>query len=557
MFRQPVYFAWLLPALALLGLAFFRGARKRRQIADELGWARTLARLAPAEAAGRRRLKTGLEAGALALLFLALAGPQWGVELLDTEASTRQVLLAVDTSLSMSAEDIKPSRLEKAKSELSLLLENLKGNRVGIIAFAGEAALACPLTLDLEAAKQLLRDLEPGMIPVPGSAIGKAVRLATALLSRYPGGKSLVLLTDGEDHRSDPLGAAEEAAAAGIKVFAIGIGTPEGEPLPLKDSSGGLTGYKKDRRGQTVISRLGESALSELASRTGGAYFRASPSEEEAAQILRAILETDEAKAVRGTVQQYKNRFLFPLALAFLLLFIDFLLPERSGRRAPVLALALLLLAGPRQALAATAEGSLRRGNELYRQEQYAPSLEEYARAGKKRPQDPRPVFNAGDALYRLSEYEAAAVSFRRIAQSQAPTALRADAYYNLGNSRFQAGQYREAVESYRQAIRLNPGDAEARHNLAVALRHLKNPPPPDKNPQKKPPEKPQGKEKEGGGSSAEPPPSQPRTRPQDEISREDAERILRAVSEKEKALQRAVQKLSPRQKTPPTEEDW
>ena len=571
MFRHPVYLAWMALSLLAAGLAQWRGSSRREKTAARLGNSATLARLVPEETAARRSWKFRLKLGALGLLFIALSGPQWGVELVTTTASSHQVLIALDTSLSMMAEDVKPTRLEKAKQELSALLEGLKGNRVGLMAFSGETAMVCPLTTDLEAAKTILSGLEPGAVPVPGTAIGKAIRAAVATLQRFPGRKSLVILTDGEDHRSDPLQAAEEAAAAGVRIFAIGIGTPEGEPIPLKDSAGGrLEGYKKDRRGSTVVSRLGEAALTELASRTGGAYFRASPGEGEASEIADRILKTEQSQSVTRTSNQYRNRFLLPLGLAFLLLLAEFLIPERNGGRArrggangrtraeAALVMTLLLL-GPGRLRAATAEAELREGNTLYGKEQYVPALERYQRSGQKRPKDPRPVFNAGDALYRIEQYDQAQQAFEAIALSSAPASLRSAAYYNLGNIRFQQNQYRQAVENYRKAVGLNPRDADALNNLAVALRWLKNPPPPQKKNQKNQknaPKDQKNRPQKDQQDQSKQNPSAPKTRPQDQLSREDAERILRAVAEKEKTAQRQIQKQAPRQ-SPKVEEDW
>ena len=572
MFRNPSYLAWMALALLAAGLARWRGSSRRETITSSLGDAGTLSRLMPPEAAARRAWKFRLRLGALALLFIALSGPQWGVELVTTTASSHQVLIAIDTSLSMTAEDVKPARLQKAKQELSALLDGLKGNRVGLMAFAGETAMVCPLTTDLEAARTILMGLEPGAVPVPGTAIGKAIRAAVATLQRFPGRKSLVVLTDGEDHRSDPLGAAEEAAAAGVRIFAIGIGTPEGEPIPLKDSAGAqLEGYKKDRRGSTVVSRLGEATLTQIAARTGGAYFRASPGESESSEIVDRILKTEQSQSVTRTSNQYRNRFLLPLALAFLLLLAELLIPERSdGRgarrggaqpraRAGAALAALLLLLGPGRLLAATAEADLREGNALYSREQYVPALERYQLSGRKRPKDPRPVFNAGDALYRIEQYDQAQQAFEAVAQSSAPAALRSAAYYNLGNIRFQQNQYREAVEDYRKAVALNPRDADAVNNLAVALNRLKNPPPPQKKNQNNPKNQPQDQKKNQQNNQqnqAKQNPSAPKTRPQDQLPKEDAERIMRAVAEKEKAAQRQIQNRAPR-KNPQVEEDW
>ena len=578
MFRDPLYLLGaLLGLLAVAGLAALAETRRRRLTAL-FGVAGTLARLAPAETRRRRRLKWALRAGAVVLLFVSLAGPQWGVELLPTQVKTRHVMIAVDTSLSMLTEDVHPSRMEKAREDLELLIDQLKGDRVGVIAFAGQAAVVCPVTTDLEAAKELLRTVSPGMIPTPGTAIGRAIRLAASTLGRYPGTKALVIVSDGEDHKTDPLGAADQAAAAGIKIFAVGVGTPDGGPIPLRDANGALQGYKKDRRGTTVISRLGESTLSGVAQRTGGAYYRAGAAGNEITDIADQIEQLEKTQGVGGRATGYENHFLLPLAAAFILLLVELLLPERAGaggllRRSAAAAAKLvgaalpaaLLAAGlAAPARAASAESALRQGNKLYGKEQYAPALEQYALAGQRSPKDARPVFNAGDALFKLGQFDRAADAFSAVAQSRAPAAVRADAFYNLGNSRFSAQQYQEAVQAYRRTLMLDPGDLAARHNLAVALRFLKNPPPKSKpnpqdqkNQQNKQQDK-SGQKKQNEGQNpdhGQPPP--PKTRPQDQLSKEDAERILRAVGEKEKALNKQLQMRKNAPKDQNVEEDW
>ncbi len=570
MFRNPAYLLALFAGVAAAaGLHALRRAR-RGEVARALGRPQTLERLLSPQTPRRRRVKTALSLAGLALLFLALAGPQWGVELVATRSSSRQVMIAVDTSLSMLTEDVKPNRMERAKQDMAFLLEQLRGDRVGVIAFAGEPAVVCPLTTDVDAAKQLLSELSPGMVPVPGTGIGKAIRLADSTLSRYPGQKALVILSDGEDHQTDPQGAAEEAAAHGIRIYAVGVGTLDGGPIPLRDASGALTGYKKDRRGQTVVSRLGEKTLADVAARSHGAYYRSSPAGNEISDIASAIEKQASAEGVQGSTHFYRNRFLFPLSGAFLLLLAELLLPEKEGTLDRVLRLGkrlasergktaaeagvLLLALAAASARAASEESALRQGNRLYAQGQYEQALANYALAGQESPRDARPVFNGGDALYRLGQYDRSSAAFSAVAGSSVAASVKADAFYNLGNSRFSAQDYAAAVQAYRQALIARPDDQE-RFNLAVALHYLKNPPPKRKKnqPQQKQNQpKPQDRNNPSGGQNQPPP---PKPRPQDQLSREDAQRIMQAVADRERAA-----KISLQNKRPPksdVEEDW
>lgn len=339
MFRDPLRLLLLLPVLGGALAAFWWAGRARRALTQAMGVPATIGRLLPEETALRRRLKAALQACGLSFIVLALAGPQWGVELVETAAPMRHVVIALDLSLSMLTEDVKPSRLEKAKAELSLLLEQLRGNRVGIVAFAGEPAVFCPVTMDIDAAKQILQNVKVDALPRPGTAVARALDLSAAALERYPGGKAIVLLTDGEDTVDGParvVESARRAGAAGIQVIPVGIGTPEGEPIPLKGEDGSVLGYKKDASGGTVISRLGEPSLIEAASVSGGTYYRSSLGEVEASEIASRIAALERSQAVTGHSQRYKNKFMIPLALAFLFLLAELLVPEtapRNGRQ--------------------------------------------------------------------------------------------------------------------------------------------------------------------------------------------------------------------------------
>lgn len=559
MFRDPFWLALALPALAAAWALSAWAEARRARVAAVLGRTETLARLVEGAAAGRRPAAR-LRLAALALLLAALAGPQWGVELVETRGSARQVVVAVDVSLSMLAQDAKPSRLERAKRSLSLLLESMRGERVGVVAFAGAAHVVCPLTHDVEAAKQMLEALDAGAVPTPGTEIGSAIRTASAMVGRFTGAKTVVLLTDGEDHRSDPLGAAREAAAAGVRVFAVGIGTTEGEPIPLE---GG--GYKKDPKGGTVISRLGEESLARVAQTTGGGYYRSSPGMDEVAEIAAKIKAGDPSRGLAGTAARWRDRYAWPLSLAFLFLCLEMALPllnfkVRFKRSSPFLTAALLLAAA--SARAAFPEGTLREGNRKYRAGEYDRALELYGEASGRKPADPRPVFNAGDALFRLERDSDAAGAFDAVALNHAaPRDLRADALYNLGNSRLRTGDYDGAAEAYRRSLGLAPADPDARRNLVIALHRRKNPPPKQdkKDDKKDPPPKPENKDKGGGGGSDKPN-QPPRARPQDSMPREDAERVLRAVADREKSARpRSPDAANGRRAParPPSEEDW
>jgi Ca-activated chloride channel family protein len=244
------------------------------------------------------------------------------------------IVIALDCSHSMLAQDFKPSRLEKAKQEMNGLISRMRGDRVGLVAFAGVAFIQCPLTLDYSAAGMFLDIMDENLIPRPGTAVGDAIRTSIAAFNqkerKY---KVLILLTDGEDHGSDPLKAAEEAAAEGIRIYTIGIGSVQGEPVPVKNKRGMVTGYKKDREGSVVVSKLDQTTLQKIALTTGGKYYHATSGEMELEKIYSEISKMEKKELEGKLMTQYEDRYQIFIFLAIVCLTIEFLLSERRGRK--------------------------------------------------------------------------------------------------------------------------------------------------------------------------------------------------------------------------------
>jgi Ca-activated chloride channel family protein len=324
---------WLLlaPAVAAIVLASLALGRRR---AAERAFAEPalMERIAPGASHERRRLKAALVVVAVVLLGVAAGRPQMGTKMGVAKRRGVDLMLAIDVSSSMRARDLKPDRLEKAKREALTLLRLLDGDRVGIITFAGEAFVQCPLTLDYGAAAMLLSAVEPGTIPVPGTALAEAVRTAVKAMSTQPDRtKVLVLMTDGEDHGSDLEGAAKEAREANVRIYTIGMGSTAGEPIPEPADEGG--GYKRDRAGEIVMSRLDEATLVDLATETGGRYFRATDTERELDVIENEISRMQQGELESRMFAYYEERFQVPLAFALALVFLESFLPDRVRRR--------------------------------------------------------------------------------------------------------------------------------------------------------------------------------------------------------------------------------
>jgi Ca-activated chloride channel family protein len=262
--------------------------------------------------------------------ILALARPQWGTRLDTVRRQGVDVIAALDTSYSMQAEDVAPDRLEKAKSEIRGLIGRLKGDRIGLVAFAGTAVVECPLTLDYGAATLFLDVADTGMIPEPGTSLAAAIQTATsAFIAKETKYKVLVIFTDGEDLEGQVQAAVEKARNAGVIIYTVGIGSPEGKPIPVRDEKGDIVEYRKDPDGQVVISRLDERSLAQIASETVGEYFRATTSESELDQIYDEISRMEKKQLESRLYQNFEDQFQYPLALAIFCLVAEVLISER------------------------------------------------------------------------------------------------------------------------------------------------------------------------------------------------------------------------------------
>lgn len=325
-FSRPELLLIVWPALVLIPLLFawaFRSASKARRtlFTEEL-----VPKLARGWNARRRKVKAVLQATALVLLLLALAGPRVGSREITVKRHGADLMFVLDTSLSMRAEDIPPSRLAKAKRQVSALFERLEGDRVGIVCFAGDAFLQCPLTLDYGAARMFLEVLDENSVSKPGTNIGGAIRTA---MDAFPEGEgehqAILLVTDGEEHTGEAERAAEEAARRGIRIYTIGVGSEHGEPIPLPDRN---DGFKKDRNGEIVMTALDTETLERVALVSNGEFHRATTGELELDRIYDSISRLEETELASRSFTQWEERFQFPLGLALLLLLIDFCLPE-------------------------------------------------------------------------------------------------------------------------------------------------------------------------------------------------------------------------------------
>lgn len=328
-FAQPecLNLLWGIPILAALLIWSFR--RRRRRLESFVS-AHLVAQLTRDFSRTRALARAGLLVGSFIFGIVASARPQWGVRLETVRRHGVDIIAALDTSYSMNTEDVAPSRLAKAKSEIRTLLGKLKGDRIGLVSFAGAATIQCPLTLDYGAASLFLDIASTETIPEPGTSLAQALRTASkAFIAKERKYKVLVVFTDGEDLEGDVDSAVKKAKEEGVIIYTVGIGTPEGRPIPVRDAKGDIIEYHRAPGGQVVISRLDERTLAEIASSTGGRYFRATTSGSELDEIYDEISRLEKKELESRLVQNFEDHFQYPLALAILCLLLEAWVTEK------------------------------------------------------------------------------------------------------------------------------------------------------------------------------------------------------------------------------------
>jgi len=303
--------------------------RRRHEALERFGDSNLVLKLIANFSPERRRTKLALIVIAIALGIVALARPQFGETRQDVKRSGIDIIVALDTSKSMLAEDIKPNRLSAAKRNTRGLIRRLEGDRVGIIAFAGTSFVLCPLTLDYGAAEMILEEMDTDIVSMPGTNLEDAIQKARqSFVKGEQKYRVLVLITDGQATVGDPLKAAEEAFQEGIRIFCIGLGQPSGIPIPVRDEKGNLKEYKKDSRGELVEATLDEETLMQIVSVSDGVYYRATSSLDELDAIYDEVRAMEEKELKSQMYVQHIERFQWVLFPMLLLLGIEYLMPS-------------------------------------------------------------------------------------------------------------------------------------------------------------------------------------------------------------------------------------
>ncbi len=490
-FDQPLYVWLLLPALAVLAAFFWWAWREKRRLIGQFISVRLLPSLTLGVSAERQKARMVLLVVALGLLLLALARLQIGFSLEEARSRGLDIIVAIDTSRSMLATDVAPTRLRRAQLAALDLKRLAKSDRLGLIAFAGSAFLQAPLTLDDEAFRQSVEALDVNIIPQGGTALAEAIQTArSAFKEGNDNHKVLVLFTDGEDHDGQAVEAAKEAGKEGMHIFTIGVGTPNGDVLRTTDASG-RTEFIKGPDGNAVRSQLNEPLLQEIAQSTPGGFYR----QLAGANTMNVLYDYGLGPLPKSDIASQKikrphERYQWLLGLAIMVLLAEMLVPERkeakrtgvpAGPAAGVVkavGVALLLL------LPAAVSAGSAKALKQYDAGKFEASQLEYERSlNRKKTEDPRLHFNAGAAAFQGRDYDAAAQHLNSALIAQ-DVPLQQRAYYNLGNTHYRLGEdtkepdkkksrWDQAAKSYESALKLDPKDDDAKFNLEFVKQKL------------------------------------------------------------------------------------
>jgi len=323
----------LLYLIPLLVLVYWFSHRQKNKLLNNFAHSKMHNLLLPMRSRIKGGIKFSLALFSIMLLIVALANPQVGSKIEEVKQVGIDVYILLDVSLSMQAEDIKPSRLEKAKHEISKLIQKLHGDRIGLIVFSGEAFVQFPLTTDYAAANLFLSAVDVTTVPQPGTAIIPALQLAIKSFKKdEETQKAIVIITDGENHEGDVVSISEDAASKGISIFTIGLGSATGAPIPIKNSSGVQVGYKNDRHGNTVLTKLDEATLKQIADAGNGKYYLGTNSENELDKVYKDLSEFEETEYGATKITEYEDTFYYFLMLVLLLLLFEFFISSTKNK---------------------------------------------------------------------------------------------------------------------------------------------------------------------------------------------------------------------------------
>ena len=560
-FEDPIYLYLLvlIPILALVRFISFRNQKKRlRQFGD----ISLLKALMPDVSRYRPSVKFCMLLGALTLLIVMLARPQLGTKISHEKRVGIETIIAMDISNSMRAEDIVPSRLDRSKMMVENLVDHFSNDKIGLIVFAGDAFVQLPITSDHVSAKMFLSSIDPSMIATQGTDLARAIDMATHSFTQEEGvGKAIVVITDGEDHEGGAVESAKAAKDNGMRVYVLGVGSANGAPVPIP----GTGDYMKDQTGNTVMSALNEEMCKQVAQAGGGAYIHVENNSAAQDQLDNELDKLAKKETTTTMYSEFDEQFQAFGVLALLLLLLEICIFDRKnpllknlslfGSKKKVITMLLLLMTVT--AIAQTDRQYIRQGNKQFHRGDYLGSEVSYRKAIEKNPKNPQAAFNLGNALMAQKKDSAAVKQFENAARLETNPLRKAQSYHNMGVICQTHKMYGEAIEAYKNALRLNPDDDETRYNL-VLCKHQKQKQDQNKqnqqNDDKKQDDKKDQQKPEENKDKQE---QQKQEQPKPQMSKENAEQLLNAAIQNEKQTQDKLKKAQQQPQRRNIQKNW
>ena len=559
-FEEPIYL-YLLAVIPVLALVRWLLERKQHKRLRKFGDPELLSQLMPDVSRWRPAAKFWTLEAALALLIVMIARPQMGTRMSHDKRTGIETIIAMDISNSMLAEDVAPSRLDRTKMMVENLVDNFTDDKIGLIVFAGDAFIQLPITSDYVSAKMFLSDIHPSLMATQGTDIATAINMATNSFTQQQGvGKAIIVVTDGEDHEGGALEAAKDAKKKGMRVYVLGVGSPNGAPIPLGNGN-----YMKDRTGNTVMTKLNEEMCRQVAEAGGGAYIHVD-NNSNAQQQLDNELSKLTKKEMQSTIySDYDEQFQAFGIIALILLIIEICILDRKnplarrinifGRRQRT-ATVLLLLFAATAAVAQTDRQYVTSGNKLFRNGQFDQAEVAYRKAIEKNPRNPQAHYNLGNALMAQKKDSAAVQSLQKSTELETSKIRKAMAFHNIGVVCQQHKMYGEAIEAYKSALRLNPKDDATRYNLELCKRQQKNQQnQKNQNQQDKDKKDKNGKDKKNDKQKNDK--QDQNKKKENKMSKENAEQMLNAAMQQEKSTQQRIKKAMQRPRSAKLDKEW
>ena len=562
-FEDPIYLyaLVLIPLLALI--RWWTVIRQRKQL-RRLGDKELVRQLMPDVSRFRPLVKFCLLLTALALMIVMLARPQMGTRISHEKRTGIETVIALDISNSMLAEDVSPSRLDRAKMMIENLVDDFTNDKIGLIVFAGDAFVQLPITSDFVSAKMFLNSIEPSMIETQGTDIAAAVTMATHSFTQEEGvGKAIIVITDGEDHEGGALEAAQDAKDKDMRVYVLGVGSTKGAPIPIS----GTNDYMRDNRGETVMSALNEEMCKQVAEAGGGAYIHVG-NNSSAQDQLNHELDKLAKKEISSTVySDYDEQFQAVGILVLLLLIAEICILEIKNQRLGKLHLfsrkktaTLLLLLITVGAQAQSDRDYIRQGNKQFRAGKYAEAEVDYRKAIEKNGKNSQAAYNLGNALLAQKKDSAAIEQFQTAAKLEGNPRRRSFVYHNIGVICQGHQMYGEAIEAYKEALRNNPNDDETRYNLELCKRQQKQQQQNQQNQQNQNKDKKDDKDKNKDQDQQDQQKQKEQQKQQQDkpqMSKENAEQLLNAAMQEEKNTQQRIKKAQHQKQTRKLDKNW